>query len=57
MSIKGIALDHLSAPTHTEKSVKSQARTRNALFHSFFSDARKNDSATTIEHRKSIIEL
>ena len=57
MSIEGIALDHFSAPTHTEITGTPQDRTHHYVFHSFFSDDRKQDYATTILHSKRIIEL
>ena len=57
VSIEGIALDHFSAPTHTEITGTPQDRTHHYVFHSFFSDDRKQDYATTISHSKRIIEL
>ena len=57
MSIEGIVSEHFSAPTHTETEGKPQSRTRNDVFHSFFSDNSEQDYATTTAHRKHIIEL
>ena len=57
VSIEGIALEHFSAPTHTEIEVTPQVRTRHAVFHSFFSDASKQYSSTTTAHRKCTIKL
>ena len=56
MSIKGIALYHFSSPTQTETEVKIQERTHHAVFHSFFYDDRKQDSAKSIVDSKSNIE-
>ena len=50
-------MDQFNEPTHTETAGEPQRRTRHAMFHSFLSDDRKQDSATIISHRKLIIEL
>ena len=57
MYIESITLYQFCTPTHTEKSVTAQARTRHTLFYSILSDDIKQDYATTIAHRKGIIEL
>ena len=57
MYIKGISLEHFSAPTQTETAETPQAHTLHAVFHSFFSDDIRQDSATTIANIKGIIEL
>ena len=36
VSIEVIVLEHFSAPTQTETETTPQARTRHAVFHSFF---------------------
>ena len=56
MYIEDIALDHFSVPTHTETSVKPQARIHHSLF-TFFSYDSKQDFYTNIAHSKHIIEL
>ena len=57
MSIEGITLENFIAPKHTEISGTTQVSTHHAVFHSFWSDERKQDYATTNAHRKRIIEL
>ena len=57
MSIEGIALEHLSEPTHTETGVTPQSRTRHAVFYPFLSDDRKQDSSAANAHSKYTIEL
>ena len=57
MSVKGILLEHFSAPTQTETAGTPQSCTRHALFHSFFSGDIKHNSATIISHIKRIIGL
>ena len=57
VSIEGIVLEHFRAPTTTDTAGTSQPRTCHALFHSFFSDYIKQDSATTIALIKRIIQL
>ena len=55
--IEVIALEHFSAPKHTEISGTTHARTRHAVFNLFMFNDRKQDSTITTSHRKHIIEL
>ena len=55
--MEGIELEHFHALAQTETSATLQARKCCAVFHSFFSGDRKQNSDTTIAHSKHIIEL
>ena len=57
VSIEGVSLEHFSEPAQTETPGTPQSRRSQSVFHSFFSDDRKQDSSTTISHIKCIIEL
>ena len=57
MFIEGIVLEHFCVPTHTETAGTPQSCTRHYVFHSLLSDDSKQDPATTIAHRKCIIEM
>ena len=57
VSIQGIALEHFSALPQTELKAFTKPCPRHLVFHSFFSDYSKQDSATTTAHRKLLIEL
>ena len=46
-----------STPAKTEKATTPQACTNHAVFHSFLFGDIKHDAATTISHRKRIIEF
>ena len=55
MSIEGIEFEHFSALPQTEINSSTKPFTRHAVFH-FFSDDRKQDSATTTAHIKNLLE-
>ena len=57
MSIEGIALEHVSAATQADINSSTLSRPRHAVFHSFLSDDRKEDAATTTAHSKLFISL
>ena len=57
MSIEGISLGHVSVSYHPIPLLASYYVSRQEPFHSFLSDDRKQDSATTAKHIKRIIEL
>ena len=57
MSIEGIALGHFSALPKTDINSTTPSRQLHVLFHSFLSDYRKQDGATTTAHRKRLISL
>ena len=52
-----IALEHFSALHKSGINAPTKSRSRHAVFHSFFSDYRKHDSATTTEQSKNLIGL
>ena len=57
VSIEGIALEHFSAAPQADINSSTISRPRHALFHSFLSDDRKQDAATTTAHSKRLISL
>ena len=57
MSIEGIVLEHFSSTVQPGTESAPKSCTRHAMFHYFFSDKRKQDSATTGTHRKRLIKL
>ena len=57
MSIEGIALEHFSAAPQEDINSTTQSRQRHAVFHSFLSDDRKQDAATTTAHIKLLISF
>ena len=57
MSIEGIALEHFSAVPKTDINSTTPSRQLHVLFHSFLSDYRKQDAATTNAHSKHLIPL
>ena len=57
VSIEGIALEHFCALPQKEINTSTEPCTQHAVFHSFLSDYRKQDAATTTAHRNSLIEL
>ena len=57
MSIEGIALENFSASPQSDINSSSLPCPRHAVFHSFLSDDRKQDAATTTAHRKRLISL
>ena len=57
MSIEGIALESLSEAPQEDINSTTPSRPRHAVFHSFLSDDRKQDAATTTEHSKRLISL
>ena len=56
MSIEGIVLEHFSASPQTEINSSTKSCLLHAVSH-FFSDDRKQDSATTTAHVKYLIKL
>ena len=57
LSIEGIDLEHFITIDPKKPSSSFHILTRYSVFHSFLSDNRKPDAATTAEHRKLIIGL
>ena len=57
MSIEGISLEHFSAAPQEDINSTTPSRQRHAVFHSFLSDDRKQDSATTTAHSKLLVSL
>ena len=57
MSIEGIALEKFSPAPQADINSSSFPRPRHAVFHSFLSDASKQDAATTTAHSKQLISL
>ena len=57
MYIEGIALEHFSALPKADLNSTTTSRQRYAVFHSFLSDHRKLDSATTTTHSQHLISL
>ena len=57
MSIEGITLEHFSASPQAYINSSTLSRPKNAVFHSFLSDDRKQDAATTTAHSKHLISL
>ena len=57
MSIEVIALEHFSTAPQADINSSSFPRPRHAVFHSFLSDDRKQDAATTTAHIKRLISL
>ena len=57
MSIEGIELENSSAVPQEDINSTTPSRPRHAVFHSFLSDDRKQDAATTTEHSKRLISL
>ena len=57
MSIEGIALEHCNALPQIEINSSTKLCSRHAFFHSFLSDDRKQDAATTTAHSKRFIEM
>ena len=57
MTIEGIPLEHFSTLPKTDINSTTPPRQRHAVFHSFLSDDRKQDSDTTTAHRKRLISL
>ena len=57
VSIEVIALEHFSALPQTEINSSTKSCPRHEVFHSFLSDDRKQDSATTTAQSKRFIEL
>ena len=56
MSIEGIVLEHFSALPQIEIKASTKACPRRSVFH-FSSDDSKQDSVTTTENRRRLIEL
>ena len=50
--MEGIELEHFSALPKADIKSYTISRQRHTLFHSFLYDNRKQDAATTTEHRK-----
>ena len=57
VSIQAIALEYLSALPQTEINSSTKPCPHYAVFHSFLSDDRKQDSATTTAYSNCLIEL
>ena len=57
VSIEGIALEHFSAAPQSDINSSSLPCPRHSVFHSFLSDDRKQDAATTTAHSKPLISL
>ena len=57
ISIEGISLKRFSALPHTDINSSIKPCPLQSVFHSFFSDDSKQDSATTTAHIKHLIEL
>ena len=57
VSIEVFALDKFSAPKQPCPLLVPGNFSRYALFHSFYSDESKHDSATTTAHSKKIVKL
>ena len=57
MSIEGIALEHFSALSQTKINSSTKLYPRHAVLHYFLSGDIKQDSATTNEQSKILIEL
>ena len=57
VSIEGISLENFSALPKADINSNTQSRQRHAVFNYFLYDERKQDSATTTEHSKSLIAL
>ena len=55
MPLEGIALENFSAVSKTDINSTTPSCQRHAVFHSFLSDDRKQDAATTTEHIKRLI--
>ena len=55
MSIEGIALEHFSALPKADIKSSTISRQRHVVIHSFLSDDRKQDGATTTAHSKRLI--
>ena len=53
--MEGIALEHFNTLPPTDINESTKSCPRHAVFHSFLSDDTKQDSATTIAHRKCLI--
>ena len=50
-------MEHFSLLPNTEINAPTKSFQRHAVFHSYFSDDRKQDSTTTNSHRKSFIGI
>ena len=57
MSIEGIVLEHFSALPKAYINSTTPSRQRHAVFHSFLSDERKQDDATTTAHSNRLISF
>ena len=57
VSIEVISLERFSALLQIEMNASTKPCPRHAVFHSFFSDDRKQDAATTISHSERLIGL
>ena len=57
VSIKGIVLEHFSAAPKADIKSYTILHQRHAVFQSFLSDNRKQDTATTIKHSKRLISF
>ena len=57
VSIEDIAIEHFSAAPQADNNSSTLSRPRHAVFHSFLSDDRKQDAATTTAHSKLLISL
>ena len=55
MNIEVIALEYFSAVPKTYINSTTPSRQRHAVFHSFLSNDRKQDAATTTAHIKRLI--
>ena len=57
MSIEGIKLENFSPLQQTEINSSTKSYPRHAVFHYYFYDDIKQDSATNNTHRKRSIEM
>ena len=57
ISIKGISLEHFSAPHHSSPLLAPDHVSRHVMFHYLSYDDIKQDVATTDAHSKRIIKL